>query len=93
MIAANLDRPQASVLPLLRGATWPGAAEAWPRSHALPIPTSKTEAWKVPRVGRHCSSEPYAAPKGETDALPRTPAYRYHARRLRERSLPRGPER
>ncbi|MCB0815002.1 MAG: SufD family Fe-S cluster assembly protein, partial [Flavobacteriales bacterium] len=62
--------PKATVLPLLEGSTWPGAAEALEQVHALPVPTSKTEAWKYTRVSR-LFNKPYAAPTGETDpALP-----------------------
>ncbi|MCB9201176.1 MAG: Fe-S cluster assembly protein SufD [Flavobacteriales bacterium] len=62
--------PKATVLPLLEGSTWPGAAEALEQVHALPVPTSKTERWKYTRVGR-LFNEPYAVPTGETDpALP-----------------------
>jgi Fe-S cluster assembly protein SufD len=58
--------PKATVLPQLEGSTWPGAAEALSRVHALPVPTSKTEAWKYTRVGK-LFSQPYAAPKGDAN--------------------------
>jgi Fe-S cluster assembly protein SufD len=62
--------PKAAVLPLLEGSTWPGAAEALAQAQALPIPTSKTEAWKYTRVGK-LFNQPYAAPKGDANvALP-----------------------
>lgn len=62
--------PKATVLPLLEGSNWPGAAEALAQAQALPIPTSKTEAWKYTRVGR-LFNQPYAAPKGDVNvALP-----------------------
>lgn len=62
--------PKATVLPLLEGSTWPGAAEALAQVHALPVPTSKTEAWKYTRVGK-LFSQPYAAPTGDANvALP-----------------------
>lgn len=56
--------PKATVLPLLEGSTWPGAAEALTQVHALPVPTSKTEAWKYTRVGK-LFNQPYAAPTGD----------------------------
>jgi len=62
--------PKATVLPQLEGSTWPGAAEALAQVHALPIPTSKTEAWKYTRVGK-LFNQPYAAPTGDANvALP-----------------------
>ena len=62
--------PKATVLPLLEGSTWPGAAEALAQVHALPVPTSKTEAWKYTRVAKLFNQQ-YAAPKGDvTPALP-----------------------
>ena len=62
--------PKTTVLPLLQGSTWPGGAEALAQVHALPIPTSKTEAWKYTRVGK-LFNQPYAAPKGDANvALP-----------------------
>lgn len=62
--------PKANVLPLLEGSTWPGAAEALAQVHALPVPSSKTEAWKYTRVGK-LFSQPYAATKGDANvALP-----------------------
>ncbi|MBP7409676.1 MAG: Fe-S cluster assembly protein SufD [Flavobacteriales bacterium] len=62
--------PKANVLPLLEGSTWPGAAEALAQVHTLPVPTSKTEAWKYTRVGK-LFNLPYAAPKGDANvALP-----------------------
>ncbi|MGV3637999.1 MAG: Fe-S cluster assembly protein SufD [Flavobacteriales bacterium] len=62
--------PKATVLPQLEGSTWPGAAEALAQVQALPVPTSKTEAWKYTRVGK-LFNQPYAAPKGDANvALP-----------------------
>ena len=62
--------PKANVLPLREGSTWPGAAEALAQVHTLPVPTSKTEAWKYTRVGK-LFNLPYAAPKGDANvALP-----------------------
>ena len=58
------------MLPLLEGSTWPAAAEALAQAQAMPIPTSKTEAWKYTRVGK-LFNQPYAAPKGDANvALP-----------------------
>lgn len=62
--------PKATVLPQLEGSTWPGAAEALAQVNALPVPTSKTEAWKYTRVGK-LFGQPYAAPTGDANvALP-----------------------
>lgn len=62
--------PKATVLPLLEGSTWPNAAEALALAHTLPIPTTRTEAWKYTRVAK-LFSQPYAAPKGDaTVTLP-----------------------
>ncbi|HRF80331.1 MAG TPA: Fe-S cluster assembly protein SufD [Flavobacteriales bacterium] len=62
--------PKATVLPLLEGSIWPGAAEALAKAQALPVPTSKTEAWKYTRVAK-LFNQPYAAPKGDVNvALP-----------------------
>lgn len=58
--------PKAAVLPLLEGSTWPGAAEALAQAQALPIPTSKTEAWKYTRVAK-LFNQPYVAPKGDAN--------------------------
>jgi Fe-S cluster assembly protein SufD len=56
--------PKTTVLPLLQASSWPGAAEALAQAQILPIPTSKTEAWKYTRVGK-LFNQPYAAPKGD----------------------------
>ena len=70
MTTTTIIDPKATVLPLLEGRTWPGAAEAFAQVHALPVPTSKTEAWKYTRVGK-LFNLPYAAPKGDANvALP-----------------------
>ncbi|MBX2978485.1 MAG: Fe-S cluster assembly protein SufD [Flavobacteriales bacterium] len=70
MSTAIAMNPKATVLPQLEGSTWPGAAEAVAQVHALPVPTSKTEAWKYTRVAK-LFNQPYAAPKGEVNvALP-----------------------
>ncbi|MCB9182362.1 MAG: Fe-S cluster assembly protein SufD [Flavobacteriales bacterium] len=70
MTTAIMTDPKATVLPLLEGSTWPGAAEALAQVHALPVPTSKTEAWKYTRVAKLFNQQ-YAAPKGDvTPALP-----------------------
>ncbi|MBK9698748.1 MAG: Fe-S cluster assembly protein SufD [Flavobacteriales bacterium] len=62
--------PKATVLPLLEGSTWPGAPEALALVHALPVPTSKTEAWKYTRVAK-LFNQPYTTPKGDaTVTLP-----------------------
>jgi Fe-S cluster assembly protein SufD len=70
MSTTTLTDPKATVLPLLDGSTWPGAAEALAQAQALSIPTSKTEAWKYTRVAK-LFNQPYAAPKGDANvALP-----------------------
>ncbi|MCC6541436.1 MAG: Fe-S cluster assembly protein SufD [Flavobacteriales bacterium] len=62
--------PKASVLPLLEGSIWPGAAEALAHVYALPVPNSRTEAWKYTRVGR-LFNQPYATSNGKANvALP-----------------------
>ncbi|MBK8228605.1 MAG: Fe-S cluster assembly protein SufD [Flavobacteriales bacterium] len=66
MITATSTDPKAAVLPLLEGSTWPGAAEALALAQALPIPTSKTEAWKYTRVAK-LFNQPYAASKGDAN--------------------------
>ncbi len=53
--------PKATVLQLLEGGQWPGAAEALAQVNSLPIPTIKTEAWKYTRVGRLFNTS-YVAP-------------------------------
>ena len=52
MSTATMTDPKATVLPLLGGGTWPGAADALAKAQALPIPGIKTEAWKYTRVGK-----------------------------------------
>ena len=71
MTTLTATDPKATVRPLLEASTWPNAAEALAQVHALPIPTSKTEAWKYTRVGK-LFNQPYAAAKG--DATPALPA-------------------
>jgi Fe-S cluster assembly protein SufD len=62
--------PKTNVLPLLEGSTWPNATEALALAHSLPIPTTRSEAWKYTRVAK-LFSQPYAAPKGDaTVTLP-----------------------
>ncbi len=62
--------PKTTVLPLLAGSTWPGAAEALAQAHAIPVPSIKTEAWKYTRVGK-LFKDAYAAPQSDvTVALP-----------------------
>ena len=62
--------PKATVLPLLEGSTWPGAADALALANTLPIPTIRTEAWKYTRVGKLFNTA-YTTPKGHVEvALP-----------------------
>ena len=56
--------PKGTVLPLLEGSAWPGAAEALAVVQALPVPNIKTEAWKYTRVGR-LFKDAYVAPNAE----------------------------
>jgi len=44
--------PKDSVLRLLEGSAWPGAQAALDAVNELPIPTTRTEAWKYTRVGK-----------------------------------------
>ena len=53
--------PKANVMPLLEGSAWPGASEALEQARELPIPGTRTEAWKYTRVGK-LFSRPFAAP-------------------------------
>ena len=70
MTTTTIIDPKATVLPLLEGSTWPNAAEALAQVHTLPVPTSKTEAWKYTRVGK-LFNQPYITPKGDaTVTLP-----------------------
>lgn len=70
MTSTTITDPRATVLPLLEGSSWPGAVEALAQAQALPIPTSKTEAWKYTRVAK-LFNQPYAAPQGDANvALP-----------------------
>lgn len=53
--------PKATVLPLLEGGAWPGAAEALALVNELSVPSIKTEAWKYTRVGK-LFDQGYVAP-------------------------------
>lgn len=64
MTTATTTDPKATVLPLLEGSTWPGAADALAQVHVLPVPTTRSEAWKYTRVGK-LFNQPYATPKGD----------------------------
>ena len=62
--------PKATILPLLEGGAWPNSAEALEVVRSLPVPTSKTEAWKYTRVGK-LFNQNYSAPDGNAEvALP-----------------------
>lgn len=70
MATMTATDPKANVLPLLEGSTWPNATEALAQVHTLPIPTTRTEAWKYTRVGK-LFNQPYTAPRGDaTVTLP-----------------------
>jgi len=64
MTTTTISDPKATVLPLLEGSTWPGAAEALALVNTIPVPSTKTEAWKYTRVGK-LFNQPYATPKGD----------------------------
>lgn len=71
MTTTTITDPKATVLPLLEGSEWPGAAAALEATRALPVPTIRTEAWKYTRVGKLFNA-PYVAPSGQADIkLPR----------------------
>lgn len=55
--------PKATVLPLLEGSVWPGAAEALAHVEALPIPGRRTEQWKYTPVAKLFGTA-YAKPAG-----------------------------
>ncbi|MBK8615272.1 MAG: Fe-S cluster assembly protein SufD [Flavobacteriales bacterium] len=70
MSTATAIDPKANLLPLLEGSTWPNATEALALAHTLPVPSTRTEAWKYTRVAK-LFNQPYAAPKGDaTVTLP-----------------------
>lgn len=56
--------PKSSVLPLLEGSTWPGASEALAQVSTIPVPGTRSEAWKYTRVGK-LFKDAYSAPKGD----------------------------
>lgn len=60
--------PKTTFLPLLEGSSWPGAEQALAQVNDLPIPTTKSEAWKYTRVGKLFNT-PYAAPNGQADVV------------------------
>ena len=67
--------PKATILPLLEGSTWPGAAEAFGATSDLPIPTIRSEAWKYTRVSK-LFKESYSAAQGDwAVTLPPRPAF------------------
>jgi Fe-S cluster assembly protein SufD len=68
MTTTTATDPKATVLPLLEGSTWPNATEALALAHTLPVPSTRTEAWKYTRVAK-LFSQPYAAPKGDATVI------------------------
>jgi Fe-S cluster assembly protein SufD len=60
--------PKTTVLPLLEGGTWPGAAEAFALVNALPVPGIRTEAWKYTRVGK-LFRDAYRAPVADAEVV------------------------
>lgn len=66
MTTATMTDPKTTLLPLLQASPWPGTADALAQVQTLPIPTSKTEAWKYTRVAK-LFNQPYAAPKGDAN--------------------------
>ncbi|MFN3874303.1 MAG: Fe-S cluster assembly protein SufD [Flavobacteriales bacterium] len=70
MTTATMTDPKTTVLPLLQASTWPNAAEALALAHTLPLPSTKSEAWKYTRVGK-LFKDAYFAPNGDaTVTLP-----------------------
>ncbi|HNO03708.1 MAG TPA: hypothetical protein PKK49_00335, partial [Flavobacteriales bacterium] len=68
MSTATISDPKANLLPLLEGSSWPGSAEALAQAGVLPIPTSRTEAWKYTRVGR-LFDQPFAKANGHATVV------------------------
>ena len=68
MSTATISDPKANLLPLLEGSPWPGSAEALAQAGVLPIPTSRTEAWKYTRVGR-LFDQPFAKANGHATVV------------------------
>ncbi len=66
MTATTTLDPKATILPLLEGSAWPGAAEALAQVNTLPVPTNRTEAWKYTRVGK-LFNQNYTAPNGNAE--------------------------
>lgn len=64
MSTATITDPKTTFLPLLEGSTWPGAAEALAHVSALPIPNTRSEAWKYTRAGK-LFRDPYVIPNGD----------------------------
>ncbi len=58
---------KSTILPLLEGSTWPGAAEAFGAAHDIPVPGTKSEAWKYTRVAR-LFKENYSLPQKNLEA-------------------------
>lgn len=56
--------PKSTILPLLEGSTWPGAAEAFGAASDMPVPGRKSEAWKYTRVSG-LFNQSYSAPQGD----------------------------
>ena len=54
--------PKETILPLLEGSTWPGAAEAFGAVNSIPVPGRKSEAWKYTRVSG-LFDRPYSRPQ------------------------------
>jgi Fe-S cluster assembly protein SufD len=75
MSTDTITDPKNTILPLLEGSTWPGAAEAFGAASDMPIPTIRSEAWKYTRVSK-LFKESYSAPQGEwAISLPPRPAF------------------
>jgi Fe-S cluster assembly protein SufD len=70
MNTATAATPKASLLPLLEGSAWPGAAEALALAQALPVPDRRTEAWKYSRVGQLLRTDHVAPVAPESVQLP-----------------------
>lgn len=66
MMTATTTDPKATVLPLLEGCSWPNAAAAQAKVNELPVPGTKSEAWKYTRVARLFNTA-YTAPNAKAN--------------------------
>lgn len=66
MTTVTMTDPKATVFPLLENSAWPDAADALAHARALPIPTTRSEAWKYTRVAKLFAAN-YTAPSGNAN--------------------------